>query len=587
MKLLINWYLLAYFAFQVLAQGEELTVPSTWSNSTLKATREERVNRTAAAIDAFIASDDFFVLSNGQPRELPLVFWPYGEFLARIADYDIYTNQTRYKDIVYRHYLTGLQQLKPDDRINLQPSIQISNKFRYAHAAIRAYLAYRDEAFLSIAKGFWTSSRNLTLSDADVRSNSSSAKSTTIDSTVSLTCRTSDKQYTLAGGTFHNAINDNDLLITLGATADYLTLTVSLAVLSSQLDQTYIGLARQMADFLLNVLYKGDGVFHNKVQVRSNQTCPRPQTDPDLVVGNAAVSLQSLSLLALTSENSDLMNVLRDVTRYATNTWHTPDGVLDSRKIQAQVNSNADDAESSKQHLFRSFYELVVGESSAPDLKTYVRRYLAVQYNALVDQTNFPSDTPPIYGPGFSSATQFSNYAQMGAITTLLGGVISGDDSAEVTPNDPRAGDVVDHDKVPVGAIIGGVVGGFAGLVLVAAGGCCYHRRRHSRQLVKSPTVEPYPAGLTFRQGKCEKRMPPGSPASQSSAGTTASESSVPTSLAFALEPQPTRTREATTAELVTLLNQRLGIEPQGANSGQWNAYESPPEYRSQTGSRV
>ncbi|KAJ8072188.1 hypothetical protein PM082_015746 [Marasmius tenuissimus] len=351
---------------------------------------------------------------------------------------------------------------------------------------------------------------------------------------------------------------------------------------------------------MLTVLYKGDGVFTNYAQVRSDSTCPLLIDVPWLVVGDAAVSLQSLSLLALATGNSSLMNDLRDITRYATNSsgpWHTSDGVLDTRKTKEATRAEDSDNENLTQQLLRSVYELAIGDSSASDLKTYTRRYLAVQYNALVDQTTFASSAQNMYGPGFTSTTQFSNNTQMRAITTLLGGVISEDDSTDVTPNDPRASNDVNHGRPPIGVIVGGVVGGVAGLVLVVAAGCCSLRRRHSGQM-ESPAVEPYlamtspmppPPFLPFQQGKHKKWMPPGPLASRSIAGTSASESLVLTPLGSAPEfrLQSTHSREATTAELVTLLNQRLGIEPRNTNSGQWDAHESPPEYRSQAGSRV
>ncbi|KAK1233828.1 hypothetical protein PQX77_002994 [Marasmius sp. AFHP31] len=111
MIVLFSWYLLAQLILTVW--GEELSVPSSWVKSTVEASREERINRAAEAIDAFIVSDALFT-SIQPPSNLSSTYWPYGEFLALIADFDIFTNQTRYKRIAQERFLPALQQTTPN-----------------------------------------------------------------------------------------------------------------------------------------------------------------------------------------------------------------------------------------------------------------------------------------------------------------------------------------------------------------------------------------------------------------------------------------------------------------------------------------
>ncbi|KAK1235484.1 hypothetical protein PQX77_001282, partial [Marasmius sp. AFHP31] len=337
--ILLSWYLLAQLI--LTAWAEDLSVPSSWDKSTVsKSSREERINRTAEAIDAFIASDALFT-STQPPSNLSNTFWPYGELLALIADFDIFTNQTRYKRIAQERFLPPLQRTTADSG-------------RYGYAATRAYLAYQDEGFLDIAKDYWASNRSMTVTDADVQSRSSPAKPE-INSTMSMACSKDGTNYTLAGGTFYNT-NQNDLGISTGATADYLTLTVSLATaVPSNLNPDYMTLASQIGQFIRTVLYKGSGILYDGVRV-GDPDCPSRQDNIKYALSDIAVTMQSLSLLTSNSNNEDFTDILREVARNATgSTWNSADGVLDTGKVSATGSLKF--AEHS-QRLLRSCFEL-------------------------------------------------------------------------------------------------------------------------------------------------------------------------------------------------------------------------------------
>ncbi|KAK1233965.1 hypothetical protein PQX77_002842 [Marasmius sp. AFHP31] len=557
MASLFGWYLLAQLTLAVW--GVELSVPRSWTKFTVKASgsSEERLNRTVEAISALIESDGLFT-SIQPPSNLSDSYWPYGEILALIADFDIFTNQSRYKQIAQERFLAPLQQTTP-------------NHNRYGYAATRAYLAYQDEGFLNLARKYWASNRSLTLSDADVQSRSSPAKRK-IESTMSFACSKPGSEFTLAGGTFHST-DQNDLLITTGATSTYLTLTASLA---SNLDQTYIDLARRMGHFMLTALYKGSGVFYEKVIV-GDLDCPTRRDNNGLAVGGVAHSMRALSLLALNSNTSDqyLMDVLRDIALHATgSTWNSANGVLDPRKFPAETSQSSTNEFS--QVLLRSYFDTVVGDG-ASDLKTYLRAYLAVQYDALVNQTSFTSGAPHFYGVGLRPERQLNVEAQIVAITTLLGGVISGDDT---TPNDLGGNDNKDHSRAPIGRIVGEVVGGLLGLFFVVAGSYCYLRRGCRFNRSDPSTVDPHsviskespiplagsPPVSTFAPLRANTDAPPASPSSDPTSTTSAP---ITPGLGF----QSSRVHEATIAELATALNQRL-------RNQQWDANESPPEYQ-------
>ncbi|KAK1224242.1 hypothetical protein PQX77_012864 [Marasmius sp. AFHP31] len=550
MRFILSWYLLTQLTLTVSV--EELSVPPSWDKPTVEASREERINRTAAAIDALIAVDALFT-SIQPPSDVFDKFWPYGAFLALTADFDIFTNQTRYKRIAEERFLPTLQRTTPDTN-------------QYGYAATRAYLAYKDEGFLNIAKDYWASERNLTLSDADVESNSSPAKSK-IDSSISLACSKPGDEFTLAGGTFHSR-DQNDLTITTGSTADYLTLTVSLGTVPSNLDPAYMTLASQMGQFMRNTLYNNSGAFYSGVGV-GDPDCPTRFDEGGIQVYYAASTMHSLALLALSSKN-DTLTDLEAARRTTGSIWTSDSGVLDAQKV-ADVTNGRSTAQYS-QRLLRSYHDLVRADG-ASDLKAYLRAYLAIQYDALVKQATFASGVPNLYGPGLNPEGRLDAKAQTLAITILLGGVISSDNA--VPPNGPRTTDATmpgggSRGRAPIGAIVGAVVGGVLSLAVVIAGIYFYFRRR--RQLQSPPTILPYPAKASpmsrpprisnsppFRSGKYAKRVPQTNPIAENTGLTPIP----PTSGS-----QASHMHEPTTTELVIRSNE------------QWDENESPPEYR-------
>ncbi|KAK1221372.1 hypothetical protein PQX77_015823, partial [Marasmius sp. AFHP31] len=180
-------------------------------------------------------------------------------------------------------------------------------------------------------------------------------------------------------------------------------------------------------------------------------------------------------------------------------------------------------------------------------------------YDALVKLATFPSGVPNLYGPGFTpNGSRLDPRTQTLAITTLLGGVISSDNATSLndprTTDTPRTTDVptTDTGRATIGTLVGGVVGGILGLALVVAGSCFYLRRRRQMPFLP-PTIDPYQTMTS--QTKALNQLPPIST-------ITPTSDSEPSSGMHA----------ATTAELVTILNQRLRNE-------RWDANESPPAY--------
>ncbi|KAK1230274.1 hypothetical protein PQX77_006649 [Marasmius sp. AFHP31] len=293
--------------------------------------------------------------------------------------------------------------------------------------------------------------------------------------------------------------------------------------------------------------------------LNANGKCPR-----DLSEGNGEETLGRGQRICMPRKLTDLGYDLRDAAGYATGTgWNSADGVLDPRKFPPATGL-VHNANQFSQNLIRSYFELALG-GEASDLRTYLRAYLGVQYDSLVKQATFPSGAPHFYGVDLRPEPQLSLEAQIRAITTLLGGVISGD---ATSPSNTE-----EHSRAPTGAIVGGVVGGVLGLALIFAGGYYYLLRRPQSQ--SQLTVEPFSAvasmplisnSSSFQSEKYTKQAPLENPCITRTL-------SAQTPLAPE-ESQPSCVQEPTTAELVTMLNQRLRNEI-------WDADECPPEYPS------
>ncbi|KAL0066829.1 hypothetical protein AAF712_006232 [Marasmius tenuissimus] len=156
---------------------------------TIASTKQLRRSTTAAAIDKLIQTDPFFTAIT----PLQTTSWPYGDILAEMAEFDLLTAQTKYKEVAQKSFLPSLQEWKPDpevlftNQINIytcayQVAFQIRQGFVYGYAALRSYLAYRDDNFLKVAQTIWNDGAAYMLSESDVEAGKSPVKNTQIAS---------------------------------------------------------------------------------------------------------------------------------------------------------------------------------------------------------------------------------------------------------------------------------------------------------------------------------------------------------------------------------------------------------------------
>ncbi|KAK1223023.1 hypothetical protein PQX77_014099 [Marasmius sp. AFHP31] len=533
---------------------------------TIASPKQLRRNTTAAAIDKLMQTDPFFTAIT----PLPSLSWPYGDILAEMAEFDILTAQNKYKDVAQKSFLPSLKEWKPD------PHSRIRNGFVYGYAALRSYLAYRDDNFLKVAQTIWDDGAAYMVSESDVEAGKSPVKNTQIDSVC-------PDGGTLVGGVFYARTDPEDALITAGATGDFLILSVSLAVATS--NQTYLEFAHKSADFIQRHLYRGNGLFWN---ILRPQNCTTEKSFP-YETGSV---VHGMSILASLSQNTTIMNFAREAVVGATSSkdWH------DSTYI---MNLGGDNGEP-RVHLMRGYTALYNGSVTPTDLKSYLESYISTQYNAVVELAT--SGGSNVYGQAYDgpSNAEFNGNAQTAAIGALLGGVLlGGNETSPTTSPSPTTPPTTESNgsssrSTPVGAIVGGVIGGLAGIALILALGLLYLRRKRAATHEDPPKLTPWtppaqayvssPARNEENTPNAEHFLDSKSQLSPQRLVTFPPQSTLgPTTVSDYTESPsgPSNSpgiASATTDQLVTELSRRMPID------GQWDPDESPPDYQSEAG---
>ncbi|KAL0071998.1 hypothetical protein AAF712_000921 [Marasmius tenuissimus] len=238
--------------------------------------------------------------------------------------------------------------------------------------------------------------------------------------------------------------------------------------------------------------------------------------------------------------------------------------------------------------------------TQSSDLRTFVREYLGVQYNAVLNNARGQGNNSNLYGSSWTtppSPLNFSLQSQTNALSILLAAIPLHNDSDTLSnrpsPTGGGGGSGPRQTRPSIGVVVGAVLGGLAAAGLLAFLVFWLIRRRNRRQKptldtieerphdsTRNQTVEPFTSmGERNREGAKDGKLPSGRAPrdwerggdertsiglnyatdtdASSSQGPYGSESMIPT------------------ADLIRLLNRRLqGVE--------WRGDEQPPDYASQ-----
>ncbi|KAJ7249634.1 hypothetical protein C8J57DRAFT_1723828, partial [Mycena rebaudengoi] len=464
---LISGLFLPHFAFAGLLAS------STWRKPAIVSSSADRIKLASDALEEAISH----LSSTGQFIGEPLDFQVSGRLYEQMAEFDLMTNQTRYRDFI-------------EEKLNttLGAHAGFSDDGAYGHASIKAYAAYKTKEFLDFAIQSWTYNRQYTLSQSDISSGQTPVKAFPLSKVCA--------EATMAGGTFWSTADRNNTDITGLTTGSFLILSALLAEATS--DAVYLQAATQSADFIQAHLINDAKIVSDTVVAAKDRNC----ANNDLRVSyNSGLAIQGLAVLTSITNNPSTRVFLNEMISAAVtfNGWQSSDGIIKDTGGIRMVDG-----------LIAAYTRNV----TKPELREDIKAYLGVQYNAVLDLSskngsNIYSRTWP--GP---SATIFTGLGQTDGLAALLAaiplepdpspGQSSGSPSPTGDNTSPPPPPPPPTKKVPVGAIAGGVIGGIAVLAAVLLSLWALRRRqpRNTQDMSipeRSPLspaliAEPYPA---------------------------------------------------------------------------------------------
>ncbi|KAK7030960.1 hypothetical protein VNI00_013907 [Paramarasmius palmivorus] len=433
-------HLYAIFSF---VTAQDFMPSSSWKNPTITLSQGDRVAIARDGIQQTIAA----LGNNGQFDDS--FYGTPGRFYSQMAEYDLATNQSTYKDQLLQYFAKA--QVVQAGFLNELSIMDCEIKIRtYSIAATRAYAAYRDPAFLTFAEIAWGSGREYTLSDDNIRTGSIPGKNFTIEENC--------ERNSMAGGCFWRrdpTVPDLNGL----STGSFLVASALLAEATP--NDTYRDAAMQTATFLSDhFVNRADGLIQDTIDAH---TCAPSQEIAHSY--NSGLTIEGLAVLSSVTGDSRITQLLHQLvlSTVTSKSWQDADGII-----------KMDAAELGGQYVVRGLAAIYNRNSTPSDLRTYIESYLAVQYNAVLNNAREPQSN--VYGASWVGppSPTFSSENQTNALSVLIAGIslsndtrASGGGGGEPTPSPAPT----DHpSKGPnIGAIAGGVVGGFATIALIVA----------------------------------------------------------------------------------------------------------------------
>ncbi|THV01181.1 hypothetical protein K435DRAFT_854037 [Dendrothele bispora CBS 962.96] len=582
------------------AWAQDFAPSSSWRKPNVVISPANRISIASAALEEALSqigpSGQFDGLSYGTA----------GSIYAQMAEFDLLTNQTRYKE-----QLKGYFRLAENSRPNFSDQfvsfiaipywfimLKLYTYYDSWFSDSRAYVAYQDEDFLNFAAVAWNSARQYTLSEEDVQSGTIAGKNFSISSNC--------QGITMAGGSF-STTDESSPDLDGPATGNFLVLSALLAETTS--NQTYLHAATQSKDFIHAHLYNVQNIVQHTISANREDSCKTK--DQQINSWDSGLMIEGLAVLASVTQEESTKQ-LRDATVFSAvnnSEWQGLDGVI----------ANGD-GKTGDRFIVRGLAAAYNRSSAPSDLRNYLKSYLGVQYNAVLDLASMGTN---IYGNLWlgPAASQFNADNQTDALGALLAAIPLRNDSQSSPSPSPTMSPLStpnpqSHSKATI--IVASVLGSLAFFSLTAFFSWFLLRcRRRKRRTFKrdssayegqlSPyTVAPSSSSLSSEARHGPKGVLPSVMASQKyrhRQGSRTTEShanprlsmlqrsetsqSLSPSALTPTEVYPSRSNaargpiaglfggrnEMSVAELVSMLNERL-------QPGHWHEDEMPPEYR-------
>ncbi|KAK7025972.1 hypothetical protein VNI00_015802 [Paramarasmius palmivorus] len=485
-------------------------------------TVQDRIDTAGAALD--------MMLRRGIPNNNRTP-----NFYSQLAEFDIATNQTKYREWVSGYFLNG-----PPGYDNT-PLYAITN---LGYVALRAYMAYKDEKFLDFAVKSWEVIKQHAYLNSGVPppfQNLSRARSAL---EAHIDCENS---VDLTGGIlFYPKID-----ILASENMRFLRLSGLLREVTG--NDTYLQAAQQAADMIFSHLRTRDSLWWWQTSINMSSPC-EVVIDEKTTPWNSGYAVEGLAILASVWPNETIQERLRSSIFESTrkSDWH------DSRGIIATGDNQTGDL-----NFVRGLSTARSRLSNSSDLFTYLEGYLAVQYNAVLDlagnQTNMYADS--WIGPPTS---QYSADSQVQAAEVLIAGIrLAFTYQSTMTLS-----------TLPIAGIVGGMLGGLFLVVLLTISVLFVirHRRRQHGLL----SITPYTLGRHTQDSPSQTQLTR-LPRSEKNRNVDNTSNDAPIRSESSSQ---VRSEPPSTSELVRMLYQRLQPD-------RWRGEEEQlPEYTSALNSR-
>ncbi|KIY66233.1 hypothetical protein CYLTODRAFT_491653 [Cylindrobasidium torrendii FP15055 ss-10] len=446
----------AFLLFMAAAPAlgaESLDVPSTW--------RKPSISQTWAEAETIVTDSFqpvFDALSTNQFAD--------DTFYAIVATFDMYRGSTKYVDVINTYYA---QKVFDGEVKDLGKGLQ----------AIRVYNAYSNADALDFAKQAWDWGRTYTITADDASSGSISTKNFTLESQCD--------GVTMAGASFWStAVGEKTVWAV--PTAQFFTLSTYLANLTS--NSMYLDAAKESGAVLIsqfNLTGNGNGkatlsALNNDGDCRSDRWGAT-----DSQVTQAGMFLDGLAVLAddvelAGSKVVDLRRTMASVTITTDKACAAQNGV-----IQSTAKAGSLDLVYGLGHIYN--------RTSDEDLKEYIGKYLAVQYNGILDLASNGDN----YSGGWNgdAATGYDQTNQTLAAFGLVNGaltILPKASTGATAGGDTGSSNNDSSSTNLAGPIAGGVVGGLAIAGLIA--GLWFFLRRRKQQRDNDPnfSVDDFPS---------------------------------------------------------------------------------------------
>ncbi|KIM88275.1 hypothetical protein PILCRDRAFT_252777 [Piloderma croceum F 1598] len=268
----------------------------------------------------------------------------------------------------------------------------------WATAAVYGYRAYTDSDLLANAITSWNHISQYVITQAQADSGMQPHKNFSIEGTCN--------GATMAGGVFWRpTIDDEDInSITTGL---YIALSAFLAEIEK--NSTYTNAAIASANWIKTHNLNSDYLVLDTVNARNCTTSP----STELFTYNGGKFVEGLSVLATVTGDSQWSDLALNITNAAvkTSVWGGSDGIITEG---SETTENSDEV-GFKAAFIRGLHEAYT-RTSNDDLKTLIRSYIDVQYNALLDlAAQGDSYSANWHGP----PQNFTTWGQSAAIDVL------------------------------------------------------------------------------------------------------------------------------------------------------------------------